>query len=160
MEKRSCPPFDERLIEKLMKEALIEAKKAQDEGEVPVGAILVTDEAEIISRGHNSPIALNDPTAHAEILALRRAGDVLRNYRLLNTYLFVTLEPCIMCAGALIWARVRGLFFGAHDKRQGAFGSVIDVNEIKGLNHRIKVMGGILEDEAARILREFFLKKR
>ncbi len=147
-------------IEHYMKEAIALAQKAQICDEVPVGAIIVSNKGKIVAKAHNSPIGLNDPTAHAEILAIRQAAMVLNNYRLTDTIMFVTLEPCIMCAGALVWARIKKLFFGAYDKKAGAFGSVIDVNKLPGLNHRILVQGGILKKECALLLKEFFKKRR
>ncbi len=143
-----------------MKEALSQSLRAWKKGEVPVGAVLVSGTGKILSSAHNSSISLDDPTAHAEILALRHAGRAAGNYRLTDTWMFVTLEPCIMCAGALVWARVKGVVFGARDPRSGAFGSVLDINRVSGLNHRIQVSRGLLEDECSRILRDFFQRRR
>jgi len=137
-----------------------EAQKAQGQGEVPVGAVLISKDWGVISRAHNCPIGAMDPTAHAEINALRKAAKKTGNYRLTGTTMIVTLEPCIMCAGALVWARVKGVVFGAPDPKSGAFGSVLDINGVPGLNHRIEVTGGIMEKECGDILREFFRKRR
>lgn len=142
-----------------MKAALEEAKKALSDGEVPIGAVLVRDGA-IIARGYNSPILLQDPTAHAEVITLRRGGRVLGNYRLTDTELYVTLEPCIMCMGALLHARIKRLVFGTRDPRAGAAGSVVDFSCHESMNHRIKVTGGILEEECRNLLQRFFKTKR
>ncbi len=143
-----------------MEMAIDEAQKAQGQGEVPVGAVLISKDWEVISRAHNCPIGAMDPTAHAEINALRKAAKKTGNYRLTGTTMIVTLEPCIMCAGALVWARVNGVVFGAPDPKSGAFGSVLDINAVPGLNHRIEVTGGIMERECGDILRDFFKKRR
>ncbi len=153
-------PFPKKEIHSFMELAIEEAREAEKEQEVPVGAVLVTEKGEILSKAHNCPISTCDPTGHAEIVAIRQAARRILNYRLSNTALFVTLEPCIMCAGALVWARVKYLFFGAKDPKSGAFGSVIDVNSISNLNHRILVAGGIMEERCARLLKDFFLKRR
>ena len=143
-----------------MKRAIMQALRAWKNGEVPVGAVLVSKKGDIISEAHNCPISMDDPTAHAEILALRRAAARLGNYRLPDTWMFTTLEPCVMCAGALVWARVEGVVFGARDPRSGALGSVLDINKVPGLNHRIQVREGILQEECSRILRDFFKRRR
>ncbi len=143
-----------------MRQALKEARRALERDEVPVGAVLVSAEGEILSRAHNAPISLCDPTAHAEILALREGARRLGNYRLPGTTLYVTLEPCPMCAGALIHARVKRLVFGAYDPRAGACGSLYRLVEDPRLNHRVEVKGGILAEEAAALLKEFFRRKR
>ncbi len=153
-------PFPKDKIHSFMELAIEEAREAEKEGEVPVGAVLVTEEGEILSKAHNCPISTSDPTGHAEIVAIRRAAKKILNYRLTNTALFVTLEPCIMCAGALVWTRVKYLFFGAKDPKSGAFGSVIDINNISNLNHRILVASGIMEETCGRLLKDFFLKRR
>jgi tRNA(adenine34) deaminase len=142
-----------------MRVALARARAAAAAGEVPVGAVLVRAEA-IIASGYNSPIASHDATAHAEIAALRAGGQALGSYRLVDTTLYVTLEPCVMCAAAMVHARVRRLVFGAWDPRAGGAGSVIDVFALPGLNHRVDVFGGVLMDECALLLREFFAERR
>jgi tRNA(adenine34) deaminase len=142
-----------------MQRALELAARAADSGEVPVGAVLVRGN-EIIAEGANRPIASHDPTAHAEIEALRAGGKVLGSYRLTDTTLYVTLEPCAMCAAAIVHARVRRLVFGAWDPRAGAAGSIVDVFKLPGANHRVDVFGGVLADECGRRLKEFFVRKR
>ena len=142
-----------------MRVALARARAAAAAGEVPVGAVLVRGEA-IIASGYNSPIASHDATAHAEIAALRAGGQALGSYRLVDTTLYVTLEPCVMCAAAMVHARVRRLVFGAWDARAGGAGSVIDVFALPGLNHRVDVFGGVLMEECALLLREFFAERR
>ena len=142
-----------------MQQALSLAREAEAAGEVPVGAVLVLD-GEIIGRGRNGPIGASDPTAHAEILALRQAASHLGNYRLPGTTLYVTLEPCPMCAGALVHARVQRLVFGAADPRAGAAGTVFDLLRSPQLNHRLEVVGGLCEEECGRLLQEFFRARR
>ena len=142
-----------------MQRALDLSAVADASGEVPVGAVLVREE-EIIAEGANRPIASHDPTAHAEIEALRAGGQVLGSYRLTDTTLYVTLEPCAMCAAAIVHARVRRLVFGAWDPRAGAAGSIVDVFKLPGLNHRVDVFGGVLADECGRRLKEFFARRR
>jgi tRNA(adenine34) deaminase len=142
-----------------MQRALDLSAVADASGEVPVGAVLVRGE-EIIAEGANRPIASHDPTAHAEIEALRAGGQVLGSYRLTDTTLYVTLEPCAMCAAAIVHARVRRLVFGAWDPRAGAAGSIVDVFKLPGLNHRVDVFGGVLADECGRRLKEFFARRR
>jgi len=142
-----------------MREALAQALSARDAGEVPVGAVLVRAER-IVAVGANRPVASNDPTAHAEIEALRAAGQALGSYRLTDTTLYVTLEPCVMCAAALVHARVRRVVFGAWDPRAGGAGSITDVFSLPGLNHRVDVFGGVLMDECAQLLQEFFAERR
>ncbi|MBN1626778.1 MAG: nucleoside deaminase [Deltaproteobacteria bacterium] len=146
--------------DQLMGEALFEAKKALEKGEVPVGAVLAGPEGEILARGHNQPISLNDATAHAEIIAIREAGKSCGNYRLPGTILVVTIEPCIMCMGAAINARVSRLVFGAFDPKAGAAGSLYKLNEDSRLNHRIEVISGIRENECRELLQAFFRSKR
>jgi len=128
-------------------------------GEVPVGAVLVRDD-EIIAAGHNAPIASHDPTAHAEITVLRAAGQTLGSYRLTDTTLYVTLEPCVMCAAAVVHARVRRLVFGAWDPRAGGAGSIVNVFALAGLNHRVDVFGGVLMEECSALLQQFFAQRR
>jgi tRNA(adenine34) deaminase len=142
-----------------MQRALEQARSAQAAGEVPVGAVLVCDDR-IIASGANRPIAGCDPTAHAEIEALRAGARAVGNYRLTGCVLYVTLEPCLMCAAALVQARVRRLVFGAWDARFGAAGSLIDVFRLPGLNHRVDVFGGVLADQCNVMLREFFEQQR
>jgi tRNA(adenine34) deaminase len=142
-----------------MRRALELARTAEAEGEVPVGAVLVHNEA-IIATGHNRPIAGCDPTAHAEIEALRAGARRLGGYRLADTILYVTLEPCLMCAAALVHARVRRLVFGAFDPQAGAAGSLLDVFKLNALNHRVDVFGGVLAEECGALLRGFFERRR
>ena len=138
-----------------MGEALVLARAAQARGEVPVGAIVVRD-GTIIGRGGNAPIAANDPTAHAEIAALRDAARALGNYRLPGCSLYVTLEPCTMCVGAILHARIARLVFGARDPKTGACGSVVDLFGEPRLNHHATVLGGVLADECGKLLSDFF----
>ncbi len=140
--------------------ALAAAREAQAAGEVPVGAVLAGEGGEILARAFNSPIALNDPTAHAEVLALRSAAARLGNYRLPGTTLYVTIEPCIMCVGALIQARVKRLVFGAPDPKTGACISLYRLPEDPRLNHRLEVTGGIREAECRELLQDFFRERR
>lgn len=142
-----------------MQEAIIEARKAESEGEVPVGAILLLNE-KIVGRGHNSPIRLNDPTAHAEILALRQAARNGTNYRLSGSVLIVTIEPCIMCVGAMIQARVEAVVYGAEDPKAGAIRSQFQVEDWRRLNHIFQVSSGILQDECADLMKKFFASRR
>lgn len=144
-----------------MLEAIEQARKALFYGETPVGAVAVnSDSKTILARAHNECINLNDPTAHAEITALRRAASVTGNYRLPNVVIVVTLEPCLMCLGAMIQARISGLVFGARDPRAGAVVSRLDMSELHWLNHRIWYIDGVLEDECAGLLKDFFRNKR
>ncbi|HEY1725176.1 MAG TPA: tRNA adenosine(34) deaminase TadA [Steroidobacteraceae bacterium] len=142
-----------------MRRALELARSAAAAGEVPVGALLVQDE-EVIASGANRPIAACDPTAHAEIEALRAGARIRSSYRLTDTTLYVTLEPCLMCAAALVHARVRRVVFGAFDPQAGAAGSLVDGFKLAGLNHRVDVFGGVLAEECAALLREFFQRRR
>lgn len=142
-----------------MRLALEQARAALIGGEVPVGSVLVKDEA-VIACGANRPIASHDPTAHAEIEALRAGARLLESYRLPDTSLYVTLEPCPMCAAALVHARVRRVVFGAFDPRAGGAGSAIDIFRLDGLNHRVDVFGGVLADECGALLQEFFAQRR
>jgi tRNA(adenine34) deaminase len=139
--------------------ALALARAARAAGEVPVGALLVR-EGLVIASGANRPIAACDPTAHAEIETLRAAGRALGSYRLNDTTLYVTLEPCVMCAAALAHARVRRVVFGAFDPQAGGAGSVLDVFRLAGMNHRVDVFGGVLAAECGALLREFFEQRR
>jgi tRNA(adenine34) deaminase len=142
-----------------MRHALMLAQRAQAEGEVPVGAVLLKDN-EIVGEGWNRPITTHDPSAHAEMMALRAAAQTLGNYRLTGTTLVVTLEPCIMCAGAITHARVSRLVFGAADPKAGAVHSVYDVIANPRLNHRLEWSGGILEPDCSELLRSFFRSRR
>ncbi len=142
-----------------MRQALRLAEQAAREGEVPVGALLVKN-GQLVAEGWNRPISHNDPSAHAEIRALRAAGQALANYRLVDTTLYVTLEPCTMCAGAIIHARVARVVFGAHDPKGGAAGSLFNVLNSDQYNHRVELLGGVLGDECARLLTNFFRQRR
>ncbi len=142
-----------------MRHALTLAQRAWDEGEVPVGAVLVHNN-QVIGEGWNRPIGRHDPTAHAEIMALRQGGLVQQNYRLLDTTLYVTLEPCVMCAGAMVHSRIGRLIFGARDAKTGAAGSLIDVLHHPGMNHRVEIVEGILRDDCAGMLSAFFRQRR
>lgn len=142
-----------------MREALAEALKGGAEGEVPIGAIVMLNE-KIVGRGHNSPIQLHDPTAHAEICALRQAARNTANYRLPGSVLIVTIEPCIMCVGAMILARVDEVIYGAADPKGGAIRSCYQLADQNQLNHRIRVTCGILEDECGSIVKTFFAARR
>ncbi len=142
-----------------LKAALELAKKAQSAGEVPIGAVLVSKN-EIVGQGWNTPISKNDPTAHAEINAIRDAAMKIENYRLVNTTLYVSLEPCSMCVGAMIWARVKRLVFGAFDPKSGAVTSAIELIDSQKHNHKIEWQGGILEDECSSLLKNFFTHRR
>lgn len=145
--------------EYFMRKALSLADQARQNDEVPVGAVLVLDD-EIIAEGFNSPISTNDPTAHAEIIALRQAALKLNNYRLLNTTLYVTLEPCMMCAGAMVHSRIKRLVYGAKDPKTGAIESVAQSLDQPFLNHHIEYTGNILGDECGLVLSDFFKAKR
>ena len=142
-----------------MRAALDEARRAFDAGEVPVGAVVVRD-GEIIGRGFNRPISGVDPTAHAEIVALRNAAASVANYRLVGTALYVTIEPCLMCVGAMVHARVATLVFGASEPKAGAVVSSCQAHELPSLNHRIEVVSGVLEEECRAIIQEFFQARR
>ena len=149
-------PFDEAC----MRRALELARAAESQGEVPVGAVIVSGEGAMIAEAANGPIALSDPTAHAEVLALRQAGAALRNYRLPGCVLYATLEPCAMCAAAMVHARIERLVYAADDPKSGACGSVIDVPGSPGMNHVIRIESGLLADESADLLRTFFQRRR
>ena len=142
-----------------MEAALAEARAAAEAGEVPIGAVAVHDRA-IIARGQNSVIRTNDPTAHAEIVALRAAAETIGNYRLNGVTLYITLEPCAMCAGAMIHARIDRLVYAAADPKAGAAGSVLEILNHPRLNHQIQVEQGILAEESAELLRSFFRERR
>jgi tRNA(adenine34) deaminase len=146
--------------EHFMRLALREAARAGRAGEVPVGAILVNAGGEVVARAHNRPVAASDPTAHAEVVALRRAARRLGNYRLPGTILYVTVEPCSMCAGALVHARVARVVFGAADPKGGAARTLYRILDDPRLNHRAEVVGGVLEDECREIIRRFFRERR
>ncbi|WP_419470720.1 tRNA adenosine(34) deaminase TadA [Duffyella gerundensis] len=142
-----------------MRHALGLAQRAWEQGEVPVGAVLVQGER-VIGEGWNRPIGQHDPTAHAEMMALRQGGKVLENYRLLDTTLYVTLEPCVMCAGAMIHSRITRLVFGARDEKTGAAGSLLDVMRHPGMNHQVTIEHGVLASECAAMLSDFFRMRR
>jgi len=148
-----------QLDRQFMQEALEQAKLAALAGEVPVGAILVRD-GQVIGRGFNQPIGNHDPSAHAEMLALRTAAQGVANYRLPGATLYVTLEPCVMCSGAMLHARIDRVVFGAPDPKTGAAGSVLDIFASKQINHQTQVEGGILAEECGQILRDFFRERR
>ena len=143
-----------------MAQALKEAEIAFLEGEVPVGALVSDPEGHIIARAHNQPISLSDPTAHAEIIAMRRAGLLTRNYRLVGTILVATVEPCLMCMGAAVNARISRLIFGTFDTKSGAAGSLYNIAEDDRLNHMIKIESGILEEECRSLMQRFFKLRR
>jgi len=145
--------------EDCMQLAISLAHRAEQEGEVPVGAIIILDDI-VIGEGFNQPISNHDPSAHAEVIALRNAAKKIQNYRLPGTTLYVTLEPCAMCAGAMIQARVSRLVFGAYDVKTGAAGSVFDLVSNEKLNHKIKISGGVMQDECAKLLQNFFKQRR
>ena len=146
--------------EKYMEIAIEEAKKAGRMDEVPVGAVLVDESGEILSKGYNQTVRLADPTAHAEVLVLRQAAKKIHNYRLLNTSLYVTVEPCIMCMGAVIHARVARVIFGADDPKWGALGSIYNFAEDKRLNHHPEIIREIYQEECKRLMQDFFQNKR
>ncbi|MFV2061534.1 MAG: tRNA adenosine(34) deaminase TadA [Gammaproteobacteria bacterium] len=142
-----------------MRHAYNLALKAQQQGEVPVGAVLIK-ENKIIGEGWNRPIKNNDPTAHAEIMALRSAAEKIQNYRLVDTTLYVTLEPCVMCAGAIIHSRVKKVIYATSDPRAGAAGSVFSILNSAELNHKVDIENGLLQNESAELLRDFFKSRR
>jgi len=142
-----------------MRAAIAEAKLAADSGEIPVGAVVLAN-GEIIAKGHNRSITDNDPSAHAEIIALRNAALAQSNYRLSGATLYVTLEPCVMCVGAIVQARIERLVFGAYDDKAGALGSATDLSDSRALNHRFEINGGLLADESAALLKNFFGSRR
>ena len=145
---------------KFMEIALVEAEKAGQIGEVPVGAILVSENGDILSAAHNQTIKLADPTAHAEILALRKAALEVNNYRLLNTTLYVTVEPCIMCMGAIVHARISRVVFGATDPKWGAAGSLYNFAADDRLNHCVEITVGVCAEDCRRLMQDFFRSKR
>ena len=142
-----------------MRAALAEASVAAAAGEVPVGAVVIADGA-VIATGHNRSISDADPSGHAEIVALRAAAESLGNYRLANATLYVTLEPCVMCVGAIAQARINRVVFGAYDEKAGALGSAADLSDSKALNHRFEINGGLLADECSALLKAFFQARR
>ena len=145
--------------EDFMRQALALARRAQEEGEVPVGAVVVLDE-KVIGEGWNRPISASDPSAHAEIQAMRAAATARKNYRLVGATLYVTLEPCAMCVGAMFHARIRRVVYGAADPKTGAAGSTVNLFEEKRLNHHALVQGGVLGDECSALLSGFFASRR
>jgi tRNA(adenine34) deaminase len=145
--------------ETFMRAALDEARRGSEAGEVPVGAVVVLD-GQVVGRGFNQPIAASDPTAHAEIVALREAARALGNYRLVGTTMYVTIEPCLMCVGAMVHARVGTVVFGATEPKAGALVSSCRAHELPALNHRIEVVGGVLEDDCRAVIQEFFKSRR
>lgn len=145
--------------ERWMRAALQEAEQAAEEGEIPVGCVIVMEDR-IIGRGHNRVEALQDPTAHAEILALTAASSTMASWRLPGARAYVTLEPCLMCTGAFLLARVESIWFGSPEPKFGACGSILHAPSLRGLNHRLEVAGGILGEEAADLMRSFFRRKR
>jgi tRNA(adenine34) deaminase len=142
-----------------MRQAIAEAKKAFEKDEVPVGAIIVYNNR-VIAKAHNQREMLLDPTAHAEMIAITQASAYLQNWRLSDTTVYITLEPCTMCAGALVQARVKNLVYGAKDEKQGACESTVNLVNDPRFNHRINVISGVLEDECSLLLKQFFLEKR
>jgi len=144
----------------LMKKALREAERGFAKGEVPVGAVLAGPDGDIVAKAHNLPISLHDPSAHAEILALRSAGALFKNYRITGATLLVTIEPCLMCMGAALNARISRLVFGAFDPKSGAAGSLYDLAADNRLNHRIEVISGIMEKECRKLMQDFFHLRR
>ncbi|HEV2611248.1 MAG TPA: tRNA adenosine(34) deaminase TadA [Noviherbaspirillum sp.] len=149
----------EPMHEAFMRQALDQARNAWALGEVPVGAVVVKD-GEVIATGFNQPIGTHDPTAHAEVVALRAAATLLGNYRLPGCVLYVTLEPCAMCSGAMMHARLAQVVYGAADPKTGVCGSVLNLFEQEKLNHHTEVVGGVLEDECSALLKSFFTERR
>lgn len=147
------------LASALMRAAIGQANKAQAAGEVPVGAV-VTIAGDIVAEGHNRSMLDCDPSAHAEIVVLRDAGSACGNHRLSNATLYVTLEPCAMCLGALVQARIARLVFGAYDPKAGALGSAIDLSDCPAFNHRFEIQGGVLAEECGAVLQQFFAERR
>ena len=145
--------------EKWMALAIKQAVKADTEGEVPVGAVIVKD-GQLITRAHNQPIATNDATAHAEIQLLRAAGKLQKNYRLIDTTIYVTLEPCAMCLGAMMHARIKRIVYGASDPKTGVCGSHVDLSSESFFNHEMEISGGVLEKECKELLQSFFKSRR
>ena len=145
--------------EKWMAHAIKQAVKADTEGEVPVGAVIVKD-GQLIARAHNQPISTNDATAHAEIQLLRAAGKLQKNYRLIDTTIYVTLEPCAMCLGAMMHARIKRMVYGASDPKTGVCGSHVDLSSESFFNHEMEISGGVLEKECKELLQSFFKSRR
>ena len=145
--------------ENFMKEALKEAKKAYRKGETPIGAVIVKD-GKIVARGHNKRETKRNALCHAEIIAINKACRKLGGWRLFQCDMYVTLEPCLMCAGAIVQSRIKNLYFGAYDKKGGAVGSLIDIPALPDITQRVETMGGILEDECSSILKDFFKELR
>ncbi len=145
--------------EKWMRYAIALADKAKDLGEIPVGAVIVKDD-EVVAEGYNLSICQHDPSAHAEMLAIRSAGEVLENYRLIDCTLYVTLEPCPMCAGALVHSRIKRVVFGAYDEKTGAAGTVMNLVQDGRLNHQCEVTGGVLQDACSTQISDFFKARR
>ncbi|SCC16977.1 tRNA adenosine(34) deaminase TadA [Gilliamella intestini] len=143
-----------------MRRALMLAKHAEVIGEIPVGAVIVDENNQIIGEGFNQPISTHNPTAHAEMMAIEQAGKYLNNYRLINTTLYTTLEPCIMCAGAIIHSRIKRVVYGASDYKTGAAGSFINILAQQGINHYAEIKSGVLANECSTILSDFFKKRR
>ena len=147
----------------LMRAAIAEAHRARDAGEVPIGAVVAVDGAtgrEIVGRGYNQPISASDPTAHAEIVAIRDAASRAGNYRLTGAILCVTIEPCLMCVGAMVHARIGTIVYGAAEPKSGALGSTVRGGDLPGLNHRFEIVAGVLEDECRDLIRTFFEERR
>lgn len=142
-----------------MRYAIRLAQRAEQQGEVPIGAVIVKDD-QCIAEGWNMPIATHDPTAHAEIMAIRRAGAALENYRLCDATLYVTLEPCMMCMGAISHARLKRLVFGAFDPKRGAVCNALSLTDASFLNHRVNWVGGVMEEECGELLKDFFRARR
>lgn len=151
--------IEESIDKQWMRYAIRLAQRAEEQGEVPVGAVLVKA-GQSIAEGWNIPIESHDPTAHAEILAIRQAGKVLENYRLVDSTLYVTLEPCVMCMGAISHARIERLVFGAFDLKRGAVCNALNLTDVPFLNHQVDWLGGVLENECANLLLDFFRAKR
>lgn len=145
--------------EEYMRMALCEARAAYEEDEVPIGAVVIRN-GEVVSKAHNLRETINDPTAHAEIVAIREASRILGTWRLTDCELYVTIEPCPMCAGAIVQSRIRRLIYGAQDPKAGACGTIMNIVQNQFLNHRVEVMAGILEDECSAIMKEYFKNKR
>ena len=151
--------MDRLLDEKFMAEALKEAEKSANFDEVPVGAVIVKD-GKIIARGHNLRERKNDPTAHAEIIAIRKACKKLKSWRLEGCTIYVTIEPCSMCAGTLLWTRIQRIVYGANDPKGGALGSSYNLFEVKNINHKVEITRGVLENRCAELMTSFFRSKR